>query len=294
MTALVTGVSGLLGSEFAKVLGEEVVGAGRAELDPRLPDRLRRLLDQSAPELVINCAADVDAEAAETNPDASISANVLLPQLLAWECRRRGVPLVHFSSTGCYGEWKSGPYTEDDAVRPTTVHHRSKVAGEEAVREAGGEHLILRTGWLFGGGPGHARNFVWRRLLEATSRPSLKCDTGQRGNPTYARDVAVQALVLARRGVRGTFNCVARGEATRYDYVARIVSAAGLRTRLEPTGPFQRAAPVSSNESALNYRAGLLGLDRMPDWGASLDGYIGEVMRWPEWRRALAEVQPPC
>ena len=281
---LLTGAGGVLGSAFAEALKEaELVTAGRAALDVRRPVEVQNLVADSGAEVVINCAAHTDAEAAEDNPDLVYAANSMLPGLLGAACRRSGALLVHVSSTGCYGDWKTEPFTEEDPVRPTTTHHRSKVSGEHRVRDTGCEHLILRTGWLYGGAQ-QPKNFVWRRLLEARDTPHMTSDAAQRGNPTFAGDVARQALVMVDAGLRGTFNVVAQGAATRFDYVSAIVRLAGLACEVSPGAAFKRRAPVSSNETALNYRLGLLGLDRMPPWTESLAAYVAALTSSPEWR----------
>ncbi len=290
MKLLITGATGMLGSAFAEQLGDDAILVDRVQLEFENPKALYRLVALSGAEALINCAAHVDAERGETDPDPVYASNAILPGVLATACRRAGIPLVHFSSTGCYGTGKQTPYTEEDAVAPTTVHHRSKIAGERAVREAGCEHLILRTGWLFGGLPMHKKNFVWRRLVEAATIPRLSSDTAQFGNPTFVGDVVSQCLDLLRLEVRGTFNCVAQGTASRFEYVARIVAASGFACELLPSGPFARVAPVSWNEMAVNYRLGLMGLDRMPAWTASVDCYVAALQASPEWQ-ALMRMQ---
>ena len=283
MKLLLTGATGMLGSAFAAWPDMSAILVDRAQLRLADPMTIYRLVAQSGADGLINCAAHVDAERGETDPDPVYASNAMLPGVLAIACRRAGIPLVHFSSTGCYGAWKNTPYSEEDAVAPTTVHHRSKIAGEMAVRDAGCEHLILRAGWLFGGLPTHKKNFVWRRLVEAATTPKLASDTAQFGNPTFVGDVVSQCLALLQLGVRGTFNCVAQGTASRFDYVARIVAASGLACELVPSGPFARVAPVSFNEMAINYRLGLMGLDRMPAWTASVDRYVATLQASPEW-----------
>lgn len=286
MRALVTGAGGMLGGAFVEALSSaQVRTAGREALDVSRPAAVLALVADA--DVVVNCAADTDVEGAERDPDRAFAANGVLPGLLATACRRAGAVLVHISSTGCYGDWKAEPYTEDDPPRPTTAHHRSKLAGEVAVRDSGCEHLILRTGWLYGGPPAGAKNFVWKRLLEARAGGRMTSDAAQRGVPTFAPAVAWEALDVLRTGVRGTYNLVGAGAASRFDYVAEIVRRSGLPCEVEPGPAFKRLAAVSPNEAAVNYRLGLMGLDRMADWREPLGAYVGALMASPEWR-ALA------
>ena len=285
MRILVTGAGGMLGSAFSQVpQGHQIIRAGREMLQITDPRRLDEWIGRVAPEVLINCAADTDVEAAERDPERAMAANAFLPGRLAAACRHSGALLVHFSSTGCYGAWKDDPFTEEDEVRPTTAYHRSKVFGEAAVREAGCEFLVIRTGWLFGGSPGHAKNFVWKRLLEARSVDRLVSDASQVGNPTHADDVVRQTMAMLDRGLRGTFNCVSRGRASRFDYVRRIVQTAGLPCLVEAaTVPFSRLAKVSPNESGSNRKLRVLGAEFMPEWRESLDDYVSKLITTPEW-----------
>ena len=285
MRILLLGAGGLLGGAFARALeGRDVVTAGRDALDVRAHAAIAALVRDAAAGVVINCAADTAVDRAEDDPEEALRANAMLPTLLAQQCRRSGAVLVHVSSTGCYGAWKATPYDEDDPLRPTTAHHRSKLAGEAGVREAGCESLILRAGWLFGGAPTQPRNFVWNRLVEAHGQARLVSDPFQRGNPTRADEFAAQALDLIEAGLRGTFNCVSGPGVSRLDYVARIVAASGLPCRVEAAPePFARRAPVSANETAVNGRLGLLGMDRMPPWTEAVDRFVAELMATPAW-----------
>lgn len=283
MRVLVTGAGGTLGGAFLSALaGQEVRTAGREALDVRRPEAVMALVGDA--ECVINCAADTDVEGAERDPDHAFAANAVLPGLLGTACRRAGATLVQVSSTGCYGDWKSEPFTEGDPLRPTTVHHRSKAGGEDVVRESGCEHLILRTGWLYGGAPGGPKNFVWSRLLEARTGRRMTSDAAQRGVPTSAAAFAREALHVLGAGVRGTYNLVAHGAASRFDYVSEIVHASGLPCEVEPGPAFKRQAAVSHNETAVNHRLGLMGLDRMADWREPLDAYVASLTASPEWR----------
>lgn len=277
---LVLGAGGLLGSAFGDVLAR-MVGAGRDRLYGASECELATLLAESSPALVINCAADVDAEGAEIDDTIAMAANVELPRRLARVCADRGVLLVQFSSTGCYGDWKETPYHEHDPLRPTTRHHRTKMLGEEAVRAAGGNHLIARTGWLYGGSPDRPRNFVWQRLVEASSVTTMMSDGQQRGCPTWTRDVARQVVAALNAGMRGTVNVVSQGVATRAAYVAEVVAAADFPCKVLAGPAFRRRAPVSPNEGAVNARLAAHDVDIMPRWQDGVRAYVAELMCSP-------------
>lgn len=272
---ILIGASGILGGAFARVLpAERLVCLGRADLP--LDDRgaVERRISDLAPGLVVNCAADTDVEGAETQPERAFAVNAALAAAVARGAADAGAAVLHFSSTGCYGDWKDTPYEEDDPLRPTTIHHRSKALGEEHVLRAHGGALVMRLGWLFGGLPGQRKNFVWSRIAEARGKNSIPANPAQIGCPTAAADVARQALALIDARLTGVVNCVGGGPpARRIDYVAAILAACDSPTRVV-TADFVRRAPVSPNEAAVNVRLQTLGLDCMPPWRNSLAAFV--------------------
>ena len=281
---VLTGAGGLLGSAFKGALREfSVTTLGRDHLDADAPGDLSSLIRSADPELLINCAADTDVERAERDASMNLKVNAQLPAVIAEICKRYDIKLVHFSSTGCYGNWKSTPYVDDDELRPPTAHHRAKAMGEDAVRNSGCRYLILRTGWLFGGGPEQPKNFVWKRLLESRSSKELFSDASQRGCPTHVVDLVKQVLLMARTGLDGTFNVTSQGSASRYEYVSAIVAASGVPCVVKPGPPFARLARVSANETARNARLQSLGLDCMPGWQDSIRSYVSDLLTSPAW-----------
>jgi dTDP-4-dehydrorhamnose reductase len=281
MSVLLTGATGMLGSSFAAALsGSDIVTLSRDELDVRRPRILIDSIVRSAPRLIINCAADTNVEKAETDPAVAFSVNAVLPGLLAQAARETDALLVHFSSTGCYGRAAQdglAPHSDFATLNPTTAHHRSKVAGEIMVREAGCRHLILRLGWLYGGSITHRKNFVWARIAEARAKSELASDPYQTGSPTHVGDVVRQTQALIDARLTGCFNCVATGAVSRFDYVSAALRFAGLSSRLVPTR-FNRVAPVSPNEAAVNDKLNLIGLNIMPAWDEALAAYVSGLL----------------
>lgn len=278
---VVAGARGILGSTFMSYLPEgRAIGLGRTDLDVAAPEAAMRQVVALAPSVIINCAADTDVEGAERDDSQAVAVNIHLARALAEAARETGARFVHFSSTGCYGNWKSTPYEDSDPLRPTTAHHRSKALGEEAVLQALQEALILRLGWVFGGSPGQRKNFVSARLREAEGKPVIGSDPTQFGSPTSATDVVGQVThLLSRRDLQGIFNCVGGGRpASRLDYVAAILTFAGSQTRVQPA-VFQRRAAVSPNEAALNARLQMLGLEKMRPWRVSLEDFVISIIQ---------------
>lgn len=284
---VLTGAKGLLGSAFLQTFQRaedlEIFTFQREELDIGKPKEILGILYDIKPDYVVNCAAHTNVEAAERDPQADYQVNAELPKLIAEACTRMRAKIIHFSSTGCYGDWKANPYTEDNQLCPTTMHHRAKRDGEDFIIKAGCEHIILRLGWLYGGAPAAKKNFVWNRLVEASKVSRLVSDATQKGCPTYVEDVVGQVLRVVNAKQTGIFNVTAHGCASRFDYVSEIVNAAKLRCVVTPGPAFVRMAPVSANEVSVNQKLGQKALDQMPEWRSSLNTYVQKLLVSPEW-----------
>jgi dTDP-4-dehydrorhamnose reductase len=239
-------------------------------------DELHNAIRATGVATVVNCAAHTNVEAAEDDPETDRQSNAVLPARLARACAAADVALVHFSSTGCYGNWQDRPYTETDPCRPTTNHHRHKFEGEEEIRKVGGRHMILRTGWLFGSTSPARPDFVAKRIEEASKKQTMTSDAGQLGNPTYTKDVARQLRNLIEAGGEGLFNVVNTGQASRFEYVREIVVASDLECEVLAGPAFIRKAKVSFNEMALTTRLDNTGLSIMSRWQDALRCHISE------------------
>jgi dTDP-4-dehydrorhamnose reductase len=280
MKLLLTGAGGLLGSaivdaaaargDACQVLPRPALHIGAASLAQQLQGH----------ELLLHAAANTNVEQCETDPDACYRDNFLLTELLAQAAALAGVRMLFVSSTGIYGTASDAPYREYAMALPTTHHHRSKLLAEHSVLAAAPHNLVARTGWLFGGPAATPKNFVARRIEEArraaAAQRYLESNTEQRGVPCWNRDVATRMLALAAAGVTGVVNCVNSGNASRYDYVAAVVTLAGIAVAVQPSSAagFQRKAQVSPNEMADNWKMRMLGWPEMPDWRTSLQTYL--------------------
>src|SRR5436190_1821637 len=170
-----TGASGQFGSTLQALWpGRKFVRIPHRTIQAGSVQHLRESFRAAQLDVLIHAAANTDLEAAENAPDPVWHDNVMLTQILL--CAARDVPLkfVYLSSTGVYGQHKPTPYDEFDATLPTTLHHRSKLEAERLTQAQRPDHLILRTGWLFGAAPQQPRNFVLNRLREAKGKSSLQ------------------------------------------------------------------------------------------------------------------------
>ncbi|WP_214510969.1 dTDP-4-dehydrorhamnose reductase [Pseudomonas brassicacearum] len=261
-------------------LGELTV-RGSDQLDLAQPDSLRAPIEALKPGLIINAAAHTAVDQAESEPERAFAINATAPGILAQAAVALGVPLIHYSTDYVFDGLKPAPYTEDDTPNPLSVYGRSKLAGENAIRQAGGQHLILRTSWVYST---EGRNFLltMQRLLQ--EKPQLRVVADQVGAPTWAGTIADSTAQLIERwqvgqpGAWGTYHLTARGETSWFGFAQAI--GENLLDRHKPCAqlePIESSAYPTPAPRPLNSRLDCTRL--LKEWGVSQ----------PDWRSALQQ-----
>lgn len=245
MTVLVFGGNGQVGRELLRALAPlgTVVATTRSGMladgsacevaDFDRPDSLPALLDRLRPARVVNAAAYTAVDRAEQEPEAAFRANAQAPGVLARWCAAHGVPLVHYSTDYVFDGQGGTPYREDAPTAPLGVYGTSKRDGEDAVRAAGGRHLIFRTAWVYAA---HGGNFLRTMLRLGAERDQLRVVADQIGTPTPAgliADVTAHAL-RHPGGLSGTWHLTASGQTSWHGFAEAIFAeaqAAGVLTK---------------------------------------------------------------
>ncbi|MDF1722347.1 MAG: dTDP-4-dehydrorhamnose reductase [Minwuia sp.] len=198
MTILVLGAGGQVGASLrwrALARGQGIIGLNRSELDITDAAAVRHAIADLRPEIVINCAAYTAVDKAEDEPELAMAINGSGAGHVAHACALAAVPLIHLSTDYVFDGTGQGAYREDDPTAPTSVYGVTKLAGEKAVFDAWGKHIILRTAWVFGAMGG---NFVKTMLrLAASGQSDLKVVDDQVGGPTPADAIADACLDIA-------------------------------------------------------------------------------------------------
>jgi dTDP-4-dehydrorhamnose reductase len=283
MKVLINGRHGQVSHELQRRLGAvgELIVLGRDQLDLAQPDQIRRQVQNVRPDLIINAAAHTAVDLAESEPQKAFAINAVAPGILAEEALALDIPLIHYSTDYVFDGMKAGPYTEDDAPNPLGVYGKSKLAGEQAIRDVQGKHLILRTSWVYST---HGRNFLltMQRLLQ--EKPELRVVADQIGAPTWAGTIANSTLALIERWQAnevanwGTYHLTAQGETSWFGFAQAIGEA--LRQQGKPCADL---LPIPSSDyptpatRPLNSRLDCSRLQR--DWRVSQ----------PDWQTALRE-----
>lgn len=191
---LLTGLNGQVGHALQAKLGDyELFALSRDQLDLTNADQMRRVLREIKPNLIINPAAYTAVDKAESEPELAHAINATAPQILAEEAAKLGAALIHFSTDYVYHGTKTGAYIETDAVNPVSIYGKTKLAGEEAIRQVGIPHLILRTSWVYGV---YGKNFLKTILRLAAERENIGIVADQFGAPTSSESIANSLIDL--------------------------------------------------------------------------------------------------
>lgn len=275
---VVTGGSGQVGWELRRTLSTfgEILAPSRMEVDFSRPELVSRYIRAVRPSLVVNAAAYTAVDKAESEPAESDRVNAVTVGILAKACADCDALLVHYSTDYVFDGRKASSYTEADPPRPVSAYGRSKLAGEAAIRAVDARHIILRTGWVYGG---RGKNFLLTMLRLARERDQLKVVSDQTGSPTWSRAIAdATAQILRGFSVCGRppaqlVNLTCAGHTSWWEFATRIIeeaSALGL-TRSVPVIPISTAEyPTPArrpSQSCLNTECltSLFGI-RMPHW----------------------------
>ncbi|CAN4278386.1 dTDP-4-dehydrorhamnose reductase [Pseudoxanthomonas sp. LjRoot125] len=292
MTILLLGANGQVGHELRRSLASlgdlvattrsgELADGTRCEIaDFDRPGSLADLVERVAPSAIVNAAAYTAVDKAEDDADAAFRANAEAPDVLARACAARGIPFVHYSTDYVFDGRGTQPYREDDPTAPLGVYGASKLAGEDAIRSAGGRHLILRTAWVYGN---HGHNFMKTMLRLGADRDEVRVVADQVGTPTPAALIADVTAELLRKqdAPSGTFHLTPRGETSWHGFAEAIFEEAAARGLIARA---PKALPIATSDYPT--RARRPGYSRL-DIG-KLEGVLGHSL--PEWRAGLRQV----
>lgn len=241
---LITGGSGMLAAEMrraAQAAGHSVSAPDRSQLDIADPDAVHAALRST--DVVVNCAAYTDVDGAESDRDRAFAINADAAEVVARAAAEAGARMVHVSTDYVFAGDASEPYPAAAPLDPTGVYAESKAAGERAVRAAHPDALIVRTAWLYGAGGGCFPRTIAKAARE---RGHLRVVDDQRGQPTWAADVARVILDLVVAGAPGgAYHATSGGECSWFDFARAVVEADGSGAKVEPCGSdeFPRPAP---------------------------------------------------
>ena len=280
MTTLIFGKTGQVATELSRQ-APDAVFLGRDQADLTDPAACADAIRKHAPTVVINAAAYTAVDRAEEEEDLAHQVNAIAPAAMAHACAELGIPLVHISTDYVFDGGGTDPRSVSDPVAPQNAYGRSKLAGEQAIAQAGGTFAILRTSWVFSA---HGANFVKTMLRLSESRDALNIVDDQIGGPTAAADIAAACLTIADKlqadhAAAGIYHFSGAPDASWkefaeaiFDLAGRQVSVSGIATADYPT-PATR--PLNSRLNCHETET-VFGIPR-PDWRAGLETVLTDL-----------------
>ena len=272
---LVFGKTGQVARELQDLIPEAHF-ASREEADLADPQACGTLVRENAPQAVINAAAYTAVDRAEEEVETAQLVNAASPGAMAQACRDLGIPFIHISTDYVFDGTGSQPRAIHDPIAPLNAYGRTKAEGEEAIRQSGAVHAIIRTSWVFSR---HGNNFVKTMLRLSSERASLNIVADQIGGPTPARAIAetcLSALAALQRdpALSGTYHLAGAPDVSWADFARAIFTEAGQEVAVDgiPTSAYPTPATRPLNSRLDTSGLAAIGVER------------------PQWRPALAPI----
>jgi dTDP-4-dehydrorhamnose reductase len=274
----VTGAGGLLGraaQTHCAAQGDEVHAFDHSALDITDAAAVQRQLGDLKPDVVFNCAAWTDVDGCESDPSRAERANALGPQLLASTCRDIDALLITVSTDYVFDGTKEGFYTQRDHPNPISIYGRFKFEGERRAQTAYARTIVIRSGYIFGGG---GTNFLSTVLDRARRGEHLKAISDMTGTPTYAADLAARLRELAELDLPGVYHVVNSGDGVSFETFARTALEMGgvdsARLTSTTLAKLNRPAPRPQNSRLKCLLSEAIGLAPLAHWREALRHFI--------------------
>ncbi|MGG0590887.1 dTDP-4-dehydrorhamnose reductase [Priestia megaterium] len=273
---LITGANGQLGKELVELFtakGFEVYGFGRNKMDITNQAQVQEVISTLKPNIILHSAAHTQVDLAESEPEQAFSINAYGTRNVAVAAEAVGAKLVYVSTDYVFDGTTDKPYDEFSPTSPLGVYGRSKLAGEQFVRDFHSKFFIVRTSWVYGK---HGNNFVKTMLKLAKEKKELSVVADQIGSPTYTLDLANSILEIVASEKYGIYHVSNGGSCSWYEFAKAIFEESGMDIKVNPctTAEFPRPAarPVYSVFEHMSLQ--LNGFQKPRKWKEGLSHFL--------------------
>jgi dTDP-4-dehydrorhamnose reductase len=278
MKVIVTGASGLLGTELVNVLERrhEVFGLDHHQLDITDYNKCEQRITSIQPDVIIHCAAYTSVDLAESEQDRAYLVNANGTRNIARIAERIGARICYISTDYVFDGSHTTPYTESDETNPRSVYGKTKRDGELFIQTICNDYYIVRTSWLFGF---NGNNFVKTMLNLAQIQDVIQVVDDQFGSPTYSLDLSHFLLELIESDKYGIYHVTNNGSCSWYEFAASIFEESNLDVRVEPCGTsdFLRPAPRPQYSVLDNMSIREQGFVELRHWRKALIDFLQEL-----------------
>ncbi len=283
MKILVTGKNGQLGKSIHKIVTnneqtDEFVFVGREELDLSSTDSITSYFNHNNFDIIINCAAHTAVDKAEEEAVLANQINHLAVAQLAQIAKTQQAKLIHISTDYVFDGESDKPYTETEVTNPINIYGKTKLAGEQALKEImPTDAIIIRTSWVYSE---YGNNFVKTMLRLGKQRDELNVVSDQIGSPTYATDLAnaildtVQNKAFKEVGQETqVYHYSNAGEISWYEFAKEIFELADTQCSVNSITTEQYPTPAKRPKNTLMNKDKIAETFsvNIPDWKESLN-----------------------
>lgn len=268
----ICGANGRVGRKITELLAATSVELLLTDSDDIDITDVKAVTDYASmnrPHFIVNCAGLTDVVACEENREQAFKVNALGARNLSVAARMGKARMVQLSTDDVFDGRGNTPYTEFDAPNPQTVYGKSKLAGENFVKEFCNRHIIVRSSWIFGEGS----NYYTKILGDAEAGRTVYAATDQTAAPTGASELAEKIVELMETAPDGLYHVTGQGSCSRYEFAKEMVRLSGLRTEVEPVraSEDQYTAMRPSYSVLDNMMLRMSGITILPEWKVMLE-----------------------
>ena len=276
---MITGANGQLGRavnlQYADSGEYELINTDVGELDITNIDKVMTFVREVKPYAIINCAAYTAVDACEKEEDLAFRINAIGPRNLSIAATETGAKMMHVSTDYVFDGNGTRPYRETDPTGPQGAYGRTKLAGEDFVREFSDRYFIVRTAWLYGDG----KNFVKTMLRLSETNDKVRVVMDQVGSPTSADELAKAIAYLLPTENYGLFHGTCEGDCSWAQFTEEIFRLAGKNTIVEAITSEEYAAAAKRPAYSIleNYMLKMTTDFMFADWHDAIAAYIGKI-----------------
>lgn len=280
MKILVTGVTGQLGHDVVNTLNiRNIQNIGVSSKDFNITDfeSTKNFIEKYMPDCVIHCAAYTYVDKAEDEPEICEKINVEGTKNIATVCSMLNIKMVYISTDYIFPGTGTKPYDINDETVPLSVYGKTKLEGENLVKELVKKYFIVRISWVFGK---NGNNFVKTMLRVGREKSEINVVADQIGSPTYTVDLAKLLCDMVVSEKYGIYHASNEGYCSWAEFAEKIFEYAGIKCKVNQISsaqyPVKAKRPANSKLSKESLDNA--GFKRLPKWQNALERYFKELV----------------
>lgn len=279
MKIFVTGITGQLGFDVVRELKErkfDVIGVSSSEMDITDESKVREVITNISPNVVIHCAAYTAVDKAEEDVEKCMLVNAKGTEYIANICHELNIKMMYFSTDYVFNGEATKPWSVDDEIKPLNLYGDSKYQGEIAVKNNLEKYFILRISWVFGI---NGKNFVKTMINLSKNHSQISVVNDQIGSPTYTCDLAKLVADMIVTDKYGVYHVTNEGICSWYDFAVEIFKQSNIDVNVKPvdSSEFPTVAKRPKNSRMDKSKLDENGFSRLPKWQDALQRYLKEL-----------------